>query len=107
MWYVAVDPIFESVRGYSGGMAVVSVNKRFGYLDNKGKLAVPIIYDRASDFSEGFGAVKYGDSYIFIDKGSKERIELTLDNTNKDQIIVKVLPTHENSDVMISSIGLE
>jgi hypothetical protein len=89
-------------------MAVVSVNKKFGYIDQKGKLVVPIIFDNAIDYSEGLGAVKYRDTYLFLDQNARERIEISRSLNNQDKIMVKVLDEDSaKKDSFITSIDLD
>ena len=43
---------------YCEGLAsVVDENGKYGYVDKKGQLVIPCIWDGASDFSEGLAAV--------------------------------------------------
>jgi len=42
----------------SGGLALVMVNNKYGFIDTKGNMVIPAIYDLAVDFSEGFACVE-------------------------------------------------
>ena len=52
----------------SGGLALVMVNDKVGFIDTKGNMVIPAIYDYANDFSEGLAYVKVNDERGYIDK---------------------------------------
>jgi|UniRef100_A0A7V6CMF5 hypothetical protein len=41
---------------------------KWGYIDKKGELIIPPIFDSAGSFSSGKARVKIGDQYYYIDK---------------------------------------
>lgn len=51
-----------------GLVAWVFANGKMGYLDEKGKIVVPALFDYEGDFSEGLAAVELNEEYGFIDK---------------------------------------
>lgn len=57
----------------------VMKNKKFGFYDRKGKLIIPIEYEKASDFIDGIAVVKKG-SYGVIDEFGKEILPNKYDN---------------------------
>jgi|GEM_PF-1510341 len=42
--------------------------EKYGYINRKGELIIPFIYDNALDFKEGYASVEKGDKYGYIDK---------------------------------------
>lgn len=58
---------YDWAENFSEGYAVVSKNKKMGYIDKNGKEIVPCTYDLAYAFSEGMAAVYKGNKYGFID----------------------------------------
>lgn len=85
--YVPVGP-YERIDPFSDGMAVVSVNRKYGFIDSKGRMAIEPRYDTAGCFSEGKALVAvltgdpnqfpYGQQYKWgmVDKTGKTLIEL-------------------------------
>ena len=57
---------------FSEGLAVVSKryksNEKYGYIDNKGNVVIPLEFDSAEDFSEELACVKKDEKYGYIDK---------------------------------------
>lgn len=45
---------------------LIKNNGKYGYIDKKGKIAIPFIYDSAGAFSEGLAPVRKGNYYSFI-----------------------------------------
>lgn len=82
---------YEYVGNFSEDMALVKLERFYGFIDKTGKEVIPLRYESASDFSEGLARVFTGDfifdedgngSYIgegkwgYIDKTGKEVIPL-------------------------------
>ncbi len=59
--------------GYNDGMLPVYSNKKWGYLDNKGNLAIPLNYEKASEFNGGYAVVTKDGKTIIIDKKGNEK----------------------------------
>lgn len=58
---------FDYVDESTTGLAKVQKNKKIGFVDPKGKLVVPLVYDDAFPFAEGLAAVKSGYKWGFVD----------------------------------------
>lgn len=79
---------FDHVGSFHEGLCKVEKGQKYGYINTKGELVVPLIYDYVDDFQEGFGLVFKGDFYIspgadksngkcgFVDVTGKEVIPL-------------------------------
>jgi hypothetical protein len=89
---IVIQPQFESwERDFAEGRAVFGVSPtpwdidhtKFGYIDERGQVVVPVKFDKAEDFSEGLAAVAFNDGkkskheferprrWGFIDKNGK------------------------------------
>ena len=72
---------------FEDGLSVVykdnedSEKVRYGYVDKKGKLVIPTVYNEAYAFAEGFGLVKKGDKTYFIKPDGK----IAFDVSNNDE----------------------
>lgn len=49
---------FEGVSQFTEGLARVKQNGKYGYINTKGELVSPCIYDGANSFSKGLALVK-------------------------------------------------
>jgi hypothetical protein len=55
-----IIPQFDYACDFSEGKAVVEIDDKYGYIDNKGNLLVDFCFDLAHDFSKGLGSVNVG-----------------------------------------------
>jgi hypothetical protein len=62
---------FSFVNAYEEGLAHVGKNGKHGFIDQSGKIVIPLAYDNISyGFSEGLAAVKKNDKWgISTNKG--------------------------------------
>lgn len=64
----AIQGLFTTgSRGFSNGLIAVTLKNKWGYLNSKGKLAIPLKYDNATTFENGFATVKIGTSFFVLD----------------------------------------
>lgn len=78
---VIIDPKFDLVQLFSEGRAVVGKIEgydeyempkyRYGYIDTKGNLQIPYLYEHAFAFSEDLAEVAVNDTIMFIDNNGK------------------------------------
>jgi hypothetical protein len=62
---------FEWVSAFSEGLSLVAQNDKCGFINTKGEVVVPCIYDDARSFSEGLAQVKQNDKWSIIDTQGK------------------------------------
>lgn len=78
------DRYYTNISIFSEGLASYEVkfkgNRKFGYLDKKGKDVIPYKYDYASPFKDGLALVSLEQKYGIIDKKGKEIIPPEYDN---------------------------
>jgi len=53
-----------------------------GFINSKGEVIVPIIYDKVKDFDDGIALVEKDGEYGFIDKTGKIVVPLKYHNAN-------------------------
>ena len=64
---------FDYITDFSEGLARVGVFGRgYGFINKKGKLVIPAIYENADDFKNGTAIVKRNGERYYIDKTGKE-----------------------------------
>ena len=49
--------MFDTVWGFSDGLSVVEIKKKYGYIDMHGEIVIPCIYDAADGFKNGAASV--------------------------------------------------
>jgi len=80
-----VFPIkYDNIHSFRGGLAVVRLNNKFGFVDKDGNLVVPIIYSWAYDFREGLARVRYDGKWGFVDTTGNLVIPIIYDNVLND-----------------------
>jgi len=72
---IAIQPLFDRVRLFSEGMAVVAIGGKYGYIDTRGSVIVPPKFEDAASFSEGLAAVEVGKKWGYVDKSGRLVIE--------------------------------
>lgn len=75
---------YDWAENFSEGYAVVSKNKKMGYIDKNGKEIVPCTYDLAYAFSEGMAAVYKGNKYGYID--TKGNVVIPFEYQTEDEM---------------------
>jgi hypothetical protein len=70
-WTKAYDHVDNCVCGLS----LVEKSGKHGYVNEQGKLKIPLIYDDGMTFSEGKAGVKTGDKWGFIDSLGNEVVK--------------------------------
>ena len=53
---------------YYEGLAMVRLDKKYGFIDKTGKEVIPIKYDYAEGFSEGLAQVKLNNKWFYINQ---------------------------------------
>ncbi len=66
-----IPAIYEAVHDFSGGLACVKLNGKWGFIDKTGKTIIPFLYDEGGKFAEELVAVKLNDKWGFINKVGK------------------------------------
>jgi hypothetical protein len=59
--------VLDGIR-YSEGLIAVRQDRKLGYMDLEGNVAIEPRYDQGGEFSEGLAAVQLGGHWTFIDK---------------------------------------
>jgi len=64
------------LEGYHGNMVAVMKGKKWGFLDQYGKVAIELKYDKVSIFNNGFAVAKIGNDFFVINKtGAETKID--------------------------------
>lgn len=63
---------FDFVSNFSEGLAYVRQGDRYGFVDEKGKVAISVEYDDARSFSHGQAYVRKGKREFYVDRYGKE-----------------------------------
>ena len=73
---IVIDPQFQYASPFTEeGLAKVSINNKYGFIDKEGQFFVEISLDGAESFSEGYAAVKLDRTWGFIDTNNEFVIE--------------------------------
>ena len=58
---------YDRIGDFKEGLAIVSLNGKFGYINEDGKEVIPPIYNVASPFHKGLAEVKFKNTLRIID----------------------------------------
>ncbi|GKX30271.1 hypothetical protein SH1V18_27510 [Vallitalea longa] len=70
--YLAIDADYSGTGSFSEGLAEVSNNSKWGYIDTEGNLKIPFCYDITTPFRKGRALVVKDGKRIIIDKNGVE-----------------------------------
>lgn len=84
---IKLEGDFDEARIFTFGLAAVKKNKKWGFIDEKGKLVIPMIYDAVDYFTQNnlSAVVKNGKSG-FIDKKGEEIIPIIYEMVRSEQL---------------------
>lgn len=78
---------YDEAGIFTFGLAPVSKNKKWGFIDENGKLVIPLIYDEADYFTKnGLSAVKRNAKSGFINQQGKEIIPVIYEMVKAEQL---------------------
>ena len=64
-----IEPKYDDIISFHEGLAVVDLDGKSGYINEQGKIVIPIVYGQASVFRDGVALVSSdGKSFYHIDK---------------------------------------
>lgn len=66
---------YDRIDACNCGLALVEKAGKFGFVNEEGKLIIPLIYDDAVAFSEDKAAVSVGGKWGFVDKKGNELVK--------------------------------
>ena len=73
---------YDDIDCLSDGLARIERDGKYGFIDQTGKVVIPLNYDDTWSFSEGLALVSRNGKYGFIDKTSKVVIPLKYDKAD-------------------------
>ena len=78
---------FDEARIFSFGLAAVKRNKKWGFIDEKGKLVIPMIYDEVDSFNQNnLSSVSKNGKFGFINKKGVEIIPIIYEMVKSEQL---------------------
>jgi hypothetical protein len=60
------------IKGFENGFVPIEQNKKWGYLNTSGKLAIPVKYDKVTEFNSDHAVAQNGGKYLIINKQGEE-----------------------------------
>ncbi|MDR1056954.1 MAG: WG repeat-containing protein [Prevotellaceae bacterium] len=80
---------YDGFERFSEGLARVSLNGKYGYIDKTGKRVIPLKYQEAGDFHEGLALVKLDGKCGYIDKAGNAVVPFKYDKVrdNYDRLL--------------------
>ena len=60
----------------------VNLGEKYGYINSKGQIVIPLVYDYAYTFEDGYARVKKDGKYGFIDENGNIAIDIKYDYVN-------------------------
>ena len=77
--FIAKQPVALEGIQFSDGLIAIRRDRKLGYMDLDGNIAIEPRYDQGGEFSEGLAAVQLEGRWIFIDKTGATKAQLPQD----------------------------
>lgn len=71
-----IEPKYQEQFLFQDGLAYVKFNNKYGYINHKGKVVIPTIYNKADNFYDGKAKVVLNGKNIIIDRIQIKQEEL-------------------------------
>jgi hypothetical protein len=65
-----------SIKQETEGLTAVARNKKWGFINSKGVVVVPLKYDGPSEFEDGLACFELDGKYGFVNKSGKEVVAM-------------------------------
>lgn len=72
--------VYKIIGDFSNGLAKVYRSNRCGYINQLGKLVIPLKFEDCKDFSEGLAPVKFNGNWRFINKTGEFQFDQSFEN---------------------------
>ena len=82
LWSQQWTKDYDNYDDFANGLAMVTKAGKKGYVNQEGKVVIPLVYEEAMQFSEGMAAVKKGSRWGFIDSTGKEVVPCEYSDAN-------------------------
>lgn len=70
------DQAWDDMEQFStGALIMVEKDGKFGYVNRRGEVAIPLIYDRAQEFGDGLALVRLGEDTFWIDENGERALD--------------------------------
>jgi hypothetical protein len=70
--FIVKEGFGYGAQGYSSGMLVIRIKKKWGAINTEGKIIVPVKYDFISKFINGYATARVKDEFYVINKTGNE-----------------------------------
>lgn len=94
-------PIYNYLYGFDDGVALVKQNNKCGYINSEGKQTIPLQYDNAYRFKNGFADVSINHKFFVINKAGQAIIESDKIRYMQDAINNVFIVKHLNDSIYI------
>lgn len=71
---------YQYIGNLSDGLASVSLKNKWGFVNEKGEVVIPLIYDAVRDFSGGLAVFKLNDKWGFINTKGEQVVPMSYDH---------------------------
>jgi hypothetical protein len=72
--FVLIGTLGTNFHGFSNGLAPVRLGGNWGYMNVQGKEAIKAMYEKISEFSDGYAVVEKAEKKIILDVTGKETV---------------------------------
>ena len=68
---IRIEQKYHEASDFREERAKVGLDGKVGFIDTTGSIVIPLIFDRASDFNDGYASVEFRDRQYYISEEGK------------------------------------
>lgn len=102
--YLTSNQSFIEIDSYSGELARIRKNNKYGFINTKGDIVIDFKYDYAKSFKFGYSVTKNNEEYTIIDLNGKKIISFEKSNAQNVTILSENLVLVEGDGYYDNSI---
>lgn len=95
--FIVKEAFGYGAQGYSSGLLGFQTHKKWGAMDRRGKVVVPVKYDFLSKFNNGYATARLKDDFFIIDSVGNE-LQIKEENIVKTGLFSEGLTLVQNKD---------
>lgn len=105
--FIVKEGFGYSAQGFNSGILGFRIRKKWGAMNSKGKIVVPVKYDFLSKFVDGYATARLNDNYYYIVDSIGNEIQIKETGIIKIRMFSEGLTLIKNEDGLMGYVNVE